>query len=185
MKPIGYDDLRDEEVRVTDGWTGGQKGSKITQLGALDPVALLYLARVAGYGANKYAPFNFLRGYNWSLSQNAGARHSLQFWAGEDIDPESGLPHPAMEAWHALTKLSFLLRGIGTDDRPPKLAVEGALKPEIERAERLNVRCVHSLSDGLVCGKRWSAPIHFGRASLDSPFLEPHEFIPEFPKENE
>lgn len=115
------DDLHDQEERVTDGSTGGQKGKKLTQLGALDPIALIYLARVAGMGANKYAPHNYLKGYNWSLTHDAGQRHALLFWSGEDIDPESGLPHPAHEAWHALAKLSFYLRGIGTDDRPPAL----------------------------------------------------------------
>lgn len=132
MSPIGYDDLHDVEIRVTNAETGGQKGSKLTQLGALDPIALIYLARVAGYGAEKYDAFNFLKGYDWSLTQNAGQRHNLLFWSGEDIDEESGLPHPALEAWHALTKLSFFLRGLGRDDRPPRLAsqVEGMMSPE-------------------------------------------------------
>lgn len=114
-------DLHDEEVRVTDATTGGQKGSKLTQLGALDPVALIEVAKVAGMGAAKYAPFNYLKGYSWALSFNALQRHAMMFWAGEDIDEESGLPHMAHAAWHALALISFFDRDLGTDDRPPRL----------------------------------------------------------------
>jgi hypothetical protein len=118
---VNLEDLHDVETRVTDEGTGGQKGAKLTQLGALDPVALIQLARVAGMGANKYSAHNFLRGYDYSLSFNALMRHALLFWAGEDRDSESGLPHMAHVAWMALSLVSFLERGIGTDDRPPAL----------------------------------------------------------------
>ena len=114
-------DLHDEETRVTDEASGGQKGSKLTQVGALDPVAVMAVARVAGFGANKYAAFNYLKGYDWSLSYNAMQRHANLFWAGEEYDEESGLPHTAMAAWHAMALTSFMLRGLGNDDRPPPL----------------------------------------------------------------
>jgi hypothetical protein len=113
-------DLHDSETRVTDAATGGQKGKKLCQVGALDPVALIELGRIAGMGANKYAAFNYLNGYDWSLSFNAMMRHALLFWAGEDTDPESGLNHMAHAAWMALSLVSFSERGLGTDDRPPK-----------------------------------------------------------------
>lgn len=121
MSGIEYDYLHDTETRVTDEASGGQKGQKLTQLGALDPVALIEVARVAGFGANKYEAFNFLRGYDWVLSFNAGMRHALLFWSGEDRDQESGQLHSAMAAWHFLTLTSFLLRAIGRDTRPPAL----------------------------------------------------------------
>ena len=111
--------LHDTEARVTDAATGGQKGRKATRPGMLDPVALIELSRVAGMGADKYAPFNYLRGYNWSLSFDAMMRHALLFWSGEDLDPESGLPHMAHAAWMALSLVSFLDRRVGNDDRPP------------------------------------------------------------------
>lgn len=139
--------LHDTEVRVTDDSTGGQKGVKPTQIGALDPVSLIVLGRVAGIGAMKYAAFNFLKGYDWAHSYNAAQRHLALFWAGEDIDvcnvhgagdhafvfgqddtggvancDGTNLPHPALAAWHGLTLTSFLLRGIGEDTRPPRLS---------------------------------------------------------------
>lgn len=119
-----YSDLHDSETRVTNEATGGQKGAKLTQVGALDPVSLIEVARVAGFGANKYAAFNFLKGYDWSLSFNAGMRHAMLFWAGEDRDEESGRYHAAQAAWHFLTLTSFLMRGVGNDDRPPRLVAD-------------------------------------------------------------
>lgn len=108
-----------DEVRITSE-TGGQKGQKLSQMGALDPLALKVVGEVAGFGARKYARYNYLRGYDWSLSYDAGQRHLMEFWSGNDLDEESGLPHVAHAAWQALALLSFYLRGIGTDDRPPK-----------------------------------------------------------------
>lgn len=107
---------KDGEVRITSE-TGGQKGKKPAQLSTVDPLALLELAKVSGFGAGKYESFNYVRGYDWRLSADAAFRHLLAFLSGEDNDPESGLPHTAHFAWHGLALTSFLLRGVGTDDR--------------------------------------------------------------------
>lgn len=109
------------EVRVTSA-TGGQKGKKQAQVGALDPQAILEVAKVAGFGAEKYERYNFLRGYDWSLAFDAMQRHALAYWGGEDNDPESGLSHMAHVGWHALALIAFAQRGIGTDDRPVRQA---------------------------------------------------------------
>lgn len=124
LRPLTYDDAAtmldphvSDEVRVVSS-TGGAKGQKRCQLGAVDPAALRALGEVAGYGAEKYDRANYLRGFAWHLSTDALYRHLLAFETGEDYDPESGLPHTAHVAWHGLSLTSFLLRGIGTDDRP-------------------------------------------------------------------
>lgn len=106
-----------EEVRITDPVTGGQKGQKQAQLGGVDPLSLLELAKVAGYGATKYARFNFAKGYAWSLSYDACQRHLLAWANRQELDEESGLYHLAHAAWHCLTLLTFTLRKRGTDDR--------------------------------------------------------------------
>lgn len=105
------------EVRLTDPVTGGQKGSKPCQMAAIDAAALEELGKVAGYGARKYARFNYLAGYPWSWTLDAAYRHLLAAQAGEDRDPESGLLHAAHLAWHGLALCSFMLRQLGTDDR--------------------------------------------------------------------
>lgn len=106
-----------QEIRVVDPETGGAKGQKPCQLGAVDPLALQFLGLVAGMGANKYGRNNYTLGYRWSLSFDALLRHVLAFWAGEDNDPESGLPHLAHAAFHCLALITFAERGLGTDDR--------------------------------------------------------------------
>jgi hypothetical protein len=105
----------DEVMVVSD--TGGAKASKESQLAFIDPVALYELGKVAGMGLEKYGKWNFLKGYDWSLNYSAMMRHMEQFWAGEDVDEESGLLHVVHAAWHALALTSFQVRNIGTDDR--------------------------------------------------------------------
>jgi len=104
------------EVRITSE-TGGQKGQKPSQLAAIDPLALLHLGEVAGFGAQKYAAFNYLKGYDWNLNVDAALRHLLSMWSGEDRDLESGLLHASHFAWHGLALTSFQLRELGTDNR--------------------------------------------------------------------
>lgn len=106
-----------EEEIIVDPNTGGMKASKPCQLGFVDPLALEELGRVAGYGATKYDKFNFVKGYDWSLSINALFRHLLAFMDGEDYDEENGATHTASVAWHALALTTFLLRERGNDDR--------------------------------------------------------------------
>ncbi len=108
-------DMGEERRVVAD--TGGAKGQKLAQLGAIDPAALIELAKVGGMGAEKYDRSNYLKGYDWSLCFDAMMRHALAFWSGEEVDPESGIPHMAHAAWHCLALVSFQKHELGTDDR--------------------------------------------------------------------
>lgn len=123
------------EVRVTDERTGGQKGAKPEAMALLPWDALLEVSRVYHHGARKYEPNNWRRGYDWSLSFSALQRHLAAFWTGEDVDPESGLPHLAHAAFHVLTLLVFSTqaRYRSLDDRPkigrePGLSIYGGSK---------------------------------------------------------
>ena len=110
--------LEPEKI-VTDPLTGGSKGTKLCQIGAVDPLSLMEVGKVAGYGGIKYERYNFAKGYKWSLNYDALQRHLNLFWGGEDKDKESGLYHLAHAAWHCLALLTFLIRKKGTDDRFP------------------------------------------------------------------
>ena len=124
-----FDDAMRAEVRQTSD-SGAQKGSKLARYDMIPADALKILAEHYGKGAEKYPPLdngdgfktdNWRRGYDWSLSFAAMQRHSWQFWNGEDIDPETGSPHLAAVAWHALAMLHWSLNDElkeKYDDRP-------------------------------------------------------------------
>lgn len=90
----------------------GQKESHKPEKFYTQPVkALGELARVYGYGAEKYAPYNYLEGYKYSLSIDAAMRHFYAFLdeTEDDID-ESGFHHLAHAAWHMLNLLNMELQ---------------------------------------------------------------------------
>ncbi len=73
--------------------------------------------RVLGFGAKKYAPDNWRKGFAWRRLIDATLRHVFALADGEDRDPETGELHTA----HARCMLGFLHehmeRGLGQDDR--------------------------------------------------------------------
>ncbi len=114
------------ERRVRNAKTGGEKGTKPQRMALLPWESLLAVAEVYGFGAEKYAPDNWRKGYDWDLSFDALQRHLAAFWTGEDRDPESGLPHLAHAAFHVLTLLAFSLSGryAELDTRPSSAGPE-------------------------------------------------------------
>jgi len=115
------------EVRITNPLTGGQKGSKLQRFDLLPVEALTQVAEHYGRGAAKYADNQWRKGYDWSLSYAAMQRHANAFWGGEDIDAETGSPHMAAVAWHALTLLTFAIEHPGLDNRPKRAAAGAGL----------------------------------------------------------
>ena len=104
------------EVRSVSS-TGGEKGTKDERFDLLPAEALAKVARHYGVGAQKYAAHNWRRGYEWSKSYAALQRHANAFWGGEDVDEETGSPHMAAVAFHALALLTFMDEQVNFDDR--------------------------------------------------------------------
>jgi hypothetical protein len=113
MIPLDFGD----KILVTNDKTGGQKEATLCRPSLVPVYAQAEEAKVYGMGAAKYAPYNWRKGYDWSLSYDAMLRHIYAFWNGEDRDPESGLPHMAHARWHTGVLLEFWNYGLGTDDR--------------------------------------------------------------------
>lgn len=82
------DDLKDARVA-----TGTKHDAGKPPMGLLSGIALRGLATVLGFGKGKYAAHNWRGGIAWSRLIDACVRHLFAFIDGEDIDPESGLPH--------------------------------------------------------------------------------------------
>lgn len=73
-------------------------------------------------GALKYGRHNYREaGCRTSVYYDAAMRHMTAFWEGQDIDPDSGLPHIVK----TIASLSVLrdcqLNGNAIDDRPPSM----------------------------------------------------------------
>lgn len=105
-------------------------GAKKLPLGLVPDTATAWTAMALLHGALKYGRYNWRdAGVRVSIYVDALRRHVAAYWNGEDLDPESGLPHLAhvgacvnilLDAWEC-DKL--------TDDRPqpapvPKLQAD-------------------------------------------------------------
>jgi hypothetical protein len=105
------------EVRITNQLTGGEKCAKPEKFSLIPPRPMAEVARVYGYGAGKYAPRNWERGYEWSLSIDAGERHWNHFKEGLDRDSDSGLHPLAHVVFHCLALMEWERTHPELDDR--------------------------------------------------------------------
>lgn len=123
------DDIPSEEVRSVSS-TGAEKGTKPERFDLLPTAALAKVARHYGAGAEKYEDHNWRKGYEWSKSYAALQRHAAAFWGGEDIDEETGSPHMAAVAFHALALLTYMDEHREFDDRykPEPVTFGGAVR---------------------------------------------------------
>lgn len=118
LEVSGKEPMSSGEKRLTDPITGGQKGMKPERMELIPPEAMAEMARVYAHGAEKYAAFNWLKGYPWSWSVGALARHLNRYQAGERRDMDSGRHHLAHVMFHCATLMEFERLGRGTDDLP-------------------------------------------------------------------
>lgn len=124
----------------------------------LSEVAIEGLARVLTFGAKKYAADNWRKGMEWRRLIGAAMRHLFAYSRGEDLDPESGLPHIDHLACCVMFLSEYQKRKLGTDDRykatkepleplEPLEAVE--LRDAVSRmAERYNISFTLNRIDG-------------------------------------
>lgn len=83
----------------------------------LSTKALIEIARVMGYGKDKYGAQNWRAGLNWSRLIGAAFRHLSAFNDGEDLDPETGLSHIAHLSCCAMFLLEYIKTHSELDDR--------------------------------------------------------------------
>ena len=82
--------------------------------------ALVALAEHYGRGAEKYAPRNWENGLKWNEECASSLLRHLAAWSqGEEKDVE-GFYHDVAILWNAMALVTYRLREIGFDDRPPK-----------------------------------------------------------------
>ncbi len=96
------------------------------KLDLLSPIALIGTADVLTFGAKKYDDHNWRKGMKWSVCIGSLLRHLIKFMAGEDLDPESGLPHIDHVACNAMFLQEYFRVQKKYDDR---------FKPKIEERQ--------------------------------------------------
>lgn len=86
----------------------------------LRPIMELGLAMLEG--ARKYGRHNYRAvGVRSSVYFDAALRHLFAWWEGEDLDPESGLPHVIKAMACLVVVRDAELQELLTDDRPPRV----------------------------------------------------------------
>ena len=83
----------------------------------LPPDVLMALGNVLSVGAMKYAARRWEGGMSWGRVYGAASRHLFAFWAGEDLDEETGLPHIDLALCETMFLAAYFRRKVGTDDR--------------------------------------------------------------------
>lgn len=77
-------------------------------------------------GAMKYGRHNYrVTGVRASVYIDATIGHILDYWEGQDIDPESNLHHITKAIASLYVLRDSQMRNMCEDDRPPKSDVEG------------------------------------------------------------
>jgi len=96
------DNFKEKEIRMASG-VKNDKGKP--PLGLIDRRVMEEVSWVLDFGARKYGRDNWRGGFIYSRLYDAALRHIFAFIDGENLDPESGLPHIA----HSICMLMFLL----------------------------------------------------------------------------
>jgi len=99
MVDIAVGDLESDAIGSGARANGGKY-----EVHQLPLFALEGTSRVLMFGAQKYKKGNWAKGMDWSIPFDCMMRHMIAWHRGEELDPESGLPHLD----HALCNLLFL-----------------------------------------------------------------------------
>lgn len=100
---VGEEDLNNMKVNKEQALRYNEGKPELSYVLDVMP-ALKDMVAVLEFGANKYARNNWKKGFPKEKLLDSMLRHIDAFYSGEDIDPESGLPHVG----HILCNAAFL-----------------------------------------------------------------------------
>lgn len=83
----------------------------------IEYTSIAEIAKVMGYGADKYTAYNWKGGIAQSRLYAAALRHLGQYWSGEDTDPETGISHVAHAGCNIMMLLWMIKNRPDLDDR--------------------------------------------------------------------
>lgn len=92
-----------------------EKGKKFDgdkpRLGLVSPLLRLAAARALTYGTSNHEEHNWRLGIEWSRIYEALNRHVDAWWAGEEIDEDSGLHHLDCAAAELMFLIEYVYTG--------------------------------------------------------------------------
>ena len=101
--------------------TGLKFDSEKPRMDLLPPKAIFEVAKVLGFGAEKYGPENWRLLENLQGRYTAGAlRHIFAHMDGEELDPESRMSHLAHALCCLLFKLEIELENAKIEEEEPR-----------------------------------------------------------------
>jgi 5'(3')-deoxyribonucleotidase len=110
-------DIIEEGMEYLKKDTALRYNQEKTRYDLLEPYAIEQLAKVFTKGAEKYEPYNWMKGMSWTAMLASLKRHIAAFEKGEDFDKESGLQHMAHAAWNAMGLVTYMKYRPEFDDR--------------------------------------------------------------------
>lgn len=122
---MGCEALADSSMKATNPKDGvGVK--KWRQFAAVPLTVLCEVGVGMLEGARKYGRHNYrVSGVRASVYVDASIGHIMQWWEGEDIDPDSDLSHVTKAICSLVVVRDAMIQNMLVDDRPPKAALSG------------------------------------------------------------
>lgn len=107
--------IQDREMENPKDRAGRNKA----RLGLVPAVAFIYESEVMRQGSEQYGEYNWRdTEVNSAVYYDACMRHLLAYWEGQDIDPDSGMPHMAHVRANAGIIMDAEHHGTLVDGRP-------------------------------------------------------------------
>lgn len=117
------------------------RGSKKAPLRLVPPALEIYVSVIQALGAEKYGAYNWRKLHVSRVTYlEAAKRHILLALDGEDMDPETGVPHEASVAACMAIVLDAMSIGRLVDDRDKTRRVSRLLKMAAERTAEIRMR---------------------------------------------
>ena len=115
--PNGFEWHVDNPLRQRQVTGGVKDNLGKSRVDLIPSKPLIGVGHVLAVGAAKYKPHNWRLGLRWSDTLGSIFRHLYAFADGEDIDPETGLPHIDQALCQTLFQSEYYHTGTGIDDR--------------------------------------------------------------------
>jgi len=91
------------------------------RLDLIPPEIIQVLGEIFTFGCERYGEGNWAKGLSENRLIAAARRHDLAFAQGEEMDPDSGLPHLAHAAWNLLIAQTLRERNKAENKSCPKI----------------------------------------------------------------